>query len=173
MKFAPGTSQGVMNRVNRMAAKPIDKTGSAMGGPRGGMGGPGMAAPVRTAPAYNTANILTRKKGGPVKESKEMAKKEVSFMKKAGAPKSMIKHEKAEAGMKSGGKVKKFDGGGMAYPRQNPRPGVAPFKGGITKKMAGGGLTAGHKAADGVASKGKTKGKMVKMAGGGMRGGKC
>jgi hypothetical protein len=35
------------------------------------------------------------------------------------------------------------------------------------KKMAKGGLAAGHKAADGVASKGKTKGKMVTMKSGG------
>ena len=41
--------------------------------------------------------------GGEMKESKAMAKKEISFMKKKGAPKSMIKHEKAEYGMKSGG----------------------------------------------------------------------
>jgi hypothetical protein len=37
-----------------------------------------------------------------------------------------------------------------------------------TKKMAGGGLSAGHKAADGIAKKGKTKGMEVKMAKGGM-----
>jgi hypothetical protein len=44
------------------------------------------------------------KEGGNMKESKAMVKKEISFMKKAGAPKSMIKHEKAEAkGMKKGG----------------------------------------------------------------------
>lgn len=36
------------------------------------------------------------------------------------------------------------------------------------KKMAKGGLAAGHKAADGVAQKGKTKGMQVKMAMGGM-----
>ncbi len=51
------------------------------------------------------------------------------------------------------------------------------------KKMASGGLAAGHKSADGVATKGKTKGKEIKMAGstgmkkGGMTkmkyGGKC
>ena len=78
-------------------------------------------------------------KGGEMKESKAMMKKEVGFMKKAGAPKSMIKHEKAEYGMK---------------------------KGGMTK-MAAGGLAAGHKSADGIAKKGKTKGTMVKMAYGG------
>ncbi len=78
--------------------------------------------------------------GGDMKESKQMMKKEVNFMKKKGAPKSMIKHEMAEAGMKKGGKAKGY---------------------------AAGGLAAGHKAADGVASKGKTKGMQVKMMGGG------
>jgi hypothetical protein len=61
--------------------------------------------------------------GGEMKESKQMMKKEVAFMKKKGAPKSMIKHEEAEA-----------------------------------KGYARGG---------GIESKGKTKGKMVKMARGG------
>ena len=72
-------------------------------------------------------------KGGEMKESKAMMKKEVGFMKKAGAPKAMLKHEQAEMkAMKKGGKA--------CY--------------------AGGGYV---RAADGVASKGKTKGKMVKM----------
>jgi len=75
--------------------------------------------------------------GGSMKESKAMMKKEVSFMKKKGAPKSMIKHEEAEYGMKKGGMAK--SGGSF------------------------------RRAADGIASKGKTKGKMVKMA----YGGKC
>ena len=84
---------------------------------------------------------FTKKEGGEMKESKAMMKKEVSFMKKKGAPKSMIKHEEAEAkGMKYGGK---------------------------TKKMAGGGLAAGHKQADGIATKGKTKAKQVTMRKGG------
>lgn len=88
------------------------------------------------------AGLSRKAKGGEMKESKAMVKKEVGFMKKKGAPKSMIKHEMAEAGMKHGGKV---------------------------KKMAGGGLTGGHKSADGIARKGKTKGKEIKMA----YGGKC
>ena len=77
---------------------------------------------------------FTKAGGGEMKESKAMMKKEVAFMKKKGAPKSMVKHEMKEAGM---------------------------------KKMAGGGLAAGHKSADGVARKGKTKAKQVKMAYGG------
>ena len=40
-------------------------------------------------------------------------------------------------------------------------------KGGVAKKMASGGLSSGHKSADGVVSKGKTKGKMIKMNMGG------
>ena len=81
-------------------------------------------------------------------ESKAMMKKEVAFMKKKGAPKSMIKHEEKEAGMKHGGKVKKY---------------------------AAGGLAAGHKSADGVAHKGKTKAKQITMGGstGMKKGGKC
>lgn len=54
-----------------------------------------------------------------MKESKAMVKKEVEFMKKKGAPKSMIKHEKAEMEEYCyGGKVKKMAAGGMPV---NPR----------------------------------------------------
>ena len=165
------------------------------------------------------AGISKKAKGGDMKESKAMVKKEVSFMKKKGAPKSMIKHEMAEAGMKKGGSTKKMAMGGMGQrppttpgkpmprppikprdigtgagprPTMGPRPrdigtGAGPRptmpreplaqalnkpagmmkKGGSVKKMAGGGLAAGHKSADGVARKGKTKAEQVKMAGGG------
>lgn len=100
--------------------------------------------------------------GGRMAESKSMMKKEVSFMKKKGAPKSMIKHEMKEAGMEAGGIAKK-----MPTARQMGNLGMK--HGGAVKKMAGGGLAAGHKAADGVAKKGKTVGKMVAMK----YGGKC
>jgi hypothetical protein len=198
------------------------------------------------------------KEGGHMKESKEMMKKEVSFMKKKGAPKSMIKHEMKEAGMKPvqmamGGMAKGMTKGmaarsvaqpqkpsppappGAIFPKQlspqrsraaemarsmkaspavqatnlvkaynaqksgnmstvsqsapNQMRGViGPLaaatargmmkKGGAVKKMAGGGLSAGHKSADGVAKKGKTDTKQVAMKKGGavkkMRyGGKC
>ena len=97
------------------------------------------------------------KKGGEMKESKAMIKKEVGFMKKAGAPKSMIKHEESEMGMKKGGMTKYAKGGGVAS------------KMGTVKTAA--------PSRDGIATKGKTKGTMVKMAKGGMTkmksGGKC
>ena len=56
--------------------------------------------------------------------------------------------------------------GGMAG-AMHKMPDGKMMKNSAMKKMASGGLTAGHKAADGVASKGKTKGKMVKMNMGG------
>ena len=72
------------------------------------------------------------KSGGGMAESKKMVKKEVSFMKSKGAPKSMIKHEMGEMkGMKKGG--------------------VAASKMGAVKTAA--------PSRDGVAVKGKTKGK--------------
>ena len=103
---------------------------------------------------------FTKKEGGPVKESKSMMKKEVAFMKKKGAPKSMIKHEKAEAGMEAGGVAKKL-------PTAKQMGSLGMKSGGKVKKYAAGGLTAGHKSADGIASKGKTKGKQVAMRSGG------
>jgi len=104
-------------------------------------------------------------KGGEMKESKMMMKKEVEFMKKKGAPKSMIKHEMTEAkGMKAGGYAK----GGMAACKTVAKKEVkAHEKRMHAKKMAGGGLSAGHKSADGIATKGKTKAKQVMMRMGG------
>ena len=91
--------------------------------------------------------------------------------------------------MKKGGKIKKMAAGGMAkddraqdkkmvkkavgmHDKQQhggKKTDLATLKkGGMAmKKMAGGGLAAGHKEANGVAKKGLTKGTMVKMAKGG------
>lgn len=78
-------------------------------------------------------------KGGEMKESKAMEMRHVAAMKKAGVPKKIVREEQAEAdSMKRGGKV---------------------------KKMATGGFV---RAADGIATKGKTKAKQVTMCGGGM-----
>ncbi len=83
-------------------------------------------------------------KGGDMKESKAMAKKEISFMEKKGAPKSMIKHEKEEYGMKKGG-MKKMASGGITTAKMGAVKTAAPSK-------------------DGIASKGKTKGTQIKMS---------
>jgi DNA uptake protein ComE-like DNA-binding protein len=80
------------------------------------------------------------KEGGEMKESKAMVKKEIGFMKKAGAPRSMIKHEESE--MKG---MKKMAGGGITTAKMGTVKTAAPSR-------------------DGMATKGKTKGTMVKMA---------
>ena len=77
-------------------------------------------------------------KGGGMAESKAMVKKEVSFMKKAGAPKSMVKHEESE--------MKKMAKGGITTAKMGAVKTAAPSR-------------------DGLATKGKTKGTMVKMSG--------
>ena len=84
-------------------------------------------------------------KGGQMKESKAMVKKEVSFMKKKGAPASMIKHEESEMGMKKGG-MKKMASGGITSAKMGTVRTAAPSR-------------------DGLAAKGKTKGTQVKMSG--------
>jgi hypothetical protein len=96
-----------------------------------------VGVPVKVAKEFNEADKGRKfEKGGDMKESKKMVGKELAFMKKKGAPKSMIKHEMAEAGMKKGGGVKKMASGGSASAR-----------------------------ADGIAQRGKTKGKMLNKGG--------
>jgi hypothetical protein len=86
------------------------------------------------------------KSGGGMAESKKMVKKEVAFMQKKGAPKSMIAHEKGEMmGMKKGG-MPKFAKGGVIASKMGAVKTAAPSR-------------------DGVAVKGKTKGKQIVMAG--------
>ena len=91
------------------------------------------------------------REGGDMKDSKAMAKKEIAFMEKKGAPKSMIKHEKAEYGMKAGGSCKAE---AKKEVKAHEKRMHSMAKGGVTR-------------ADGCVSKGHTKGTMVKMAGGG------
>jgi hypothetical protein len=88
------------------------------------------------------------RKGGEM-ESKAMVKKEIGFMKKKGAPASMIKHEKAEMrGMKKGGSIRAHGEHGVQKSGHTR---------GTVVKMAKGGFV---RSADGVAQRGKTKGKM-------------
>jgi hypothetical protein len=96
-------------------------------------------------------------KGGDMKESKAMVAKEMAFMKKKGAPKSMIKHEMAEA------KGKPFAKGGDVK-------GALAKHAAMPASKAHAGLKAGGyvRAADGCATKGKTKGTQITMKSGGM-----
>jgi hypothetical protein len=123
----------------RMLAMMMAKK-KAMGRPPMG-GAPQMPAPSGMPPAM--------KRGGDVKESKAMVKKEVDFFKKKGAPASMVKHEEAEMkGMSRGGGVEKR----------------GKTQGKMVKMAKGGMFT---KAANGVAQRGKTKATQIKMNRGG------
>ena len=128
----------------------------------------------------------TFNKGGIMKESKGMMKKEVSFMQKKGAPASMIKHEKAEEGMNKGGMpmkdgkpafMKKFAKGGVTGKRgyvangkrenstmgdsvagENPKIQKRGLTEGRVIKMASGGsVSSASRRADGIAQRGKTR----------------
>jgi hypothetical protein len=118
----------------------------------------------------------TFKEGGPMK-SVDMKKNpgvaklptavrnKMGFMKEGGKAHSDVKMDKKVV-KKAVGMHDKQQHGGKKTDLATLR------KGGMAcapKKMASGGLAAGHKTADGIATKGKTKGKEVKMT----RGGKC
>ena len=93
-----------------------------------------------------------------------------AFAKKVGIPQSVGQEfNKADKGktFKKGGMMKHED-----IKKDMPmmkKVAAAAVKGHEKRmhKMAGGGLAAGHKSADGCAVKGKTKGRMIAMKGGG------
>ena len=105
-------------------------------------------------------------KGGDMKESKAMVKKEVSFMKEKGAPKSMMKHEMEEGKMKRGGITKPMPTAKEMGTLNMKKGGVVPSKMGAVK-TAKPSMGSASSRADGIAQKGKTKGKLLK------KGGKC
>lgn len=111
-----------------------------------------VGVPVSVGEEFNRADKGRKfSKGGEMAESKKMMAKEVAFMKKKGAPKSMIKHEKAEMkGMKEGG---------MSLAKHASMPASKAHKG-----LKSGGFV---RSADGIAKRGKTRAMQVKMAGGG------
>ena len=114
-----------------------------------------------------------------------------SFAKKVGVPQSVGQDfSKADKGktFKRGGEMAtkgvnpfaKFEKSGKDVEKKGMKEGskadmaldkkqMMGMKKGGMKKMAAGGLSSGHKSADGIASKGKTKGKDIMMK----RGGKC
>ena len=88
-----------------------------------------------------------------------------SFAKKAGVPQSVGKDfSNADKGktFKRGGEMAKANPFMEMIAKKKAAAGKKPMK-----KMAAGGLAGGHKAADGVAVKGKTKAKQIKMKSGG------
>jgi hypothetical protein len=118
------------------------------------------------------------KKGGSM-ESKAMMKKEISFMKRKGAPKSMIKHEQAEAkGYKKGGSIKETMGprnmsqdvergsntklkhGEHGIQKRGHTRGMEEKMKGGPKKFAAGGHVRAH-GEHSIQLKGHTRGKVV------------
>jgi hypothetical protein len=140
---APGMSRGLAQKVG--AANQAE----AMSQLKGAIGAPGGVAGGTMKNALGALRGM--KKGGKVEEA-GMVGKEVAFMKKKGAPKSMIKHEQAE--------MKGFARGGGIESK-------GKTKGKIVKMASGGMVGRASSRADGCAQRGKTKGKQVKMAGGG------
>jgi hypothetical protein len=111
-------------------------------------------------PNVNLEKFAGKKSGGYLFNEE----KKGSTMKKMnpGMMAMMAKKKSMKSGgmpmvMKDGKKVPAFAADGKGKMKH----------GGTVKKMAGGGLAAGHKQADGVASKGKTKAMQVKMKKGG------
>jgi len=125
----------------------------------------------REASARNrlgSKDIEDFKKGGMMKESKAMVGKEMAFMKKKGAPASMMKHEKAEMmGMKKGGMpmkdgkpmfMKKMNMGGMSsYAKGGGIESRGKTKGTIVRMATGGSVSSASRRADGIAQRGKTR----------------
>ena len=158
-KFAVGGSSlakvGKQNTRHGKMDMPFSQLNRFAGMKAGGLMDKGVE---KKLPTSKQMGALGMKSGG-MKESKAMVGKEVDFMKKMGAPKSMVKHEAAEMGaMKKGGMAKYARGGGIESKGKTK---------GTIIKMAAGGLAGGHKAADGIAQRGKTKGMKVSMKGGG------
>ena len=108
-----------------------------------------------------------------------------AFAKKVGVPQSVgqdfSKTDKGKTFKRGGDMVAKMDPRVMqmmmARKRAAMAPAAAPMaapggmggmkKGGAAKKMASGGLSSGHKSADGIVQRGKTKGKNIAMKKGG------
>jgi len=128
-------------------------------------------AAVANNPAF------AKKAGVPQSVGKDFtaADKGVSFK---GGPRSRPDLQKVNKPETLQGKTELFKKGGTMAGKMNPgfmammakkkagaKAEMPMKKGGAAKKMAAGGLSGGHKAADGVASKGKTKGKQIVMSG--------
>ena len=97
-----------------------------------------------------------REAKGKEKDTPAIAKKEEAVLKRAKAPKDVMKYEReehAEMGMKRGGGVKKYARGGGIEVR-------GKTKGTMIKMREGGSVSAASRRADGCAMRGKTKGRI-------------
>jgi len=181
-------SKGGEMRPKKQAMKPRVDPMVLAAMMRGGAGGPPPGAapapmPMAQGPSGPPPGGMGMKKGGMAKESKAMEAKEMNFMKKKGASKSMMRHEEEEVkGMKKGGMAKETMGPrGMGMDVEKGSNKLTKFgesaiqKKGHTKgrnlgdsgptvktqtaRFAAGGSV--HNRADGIAKKGFTKGRYI------------
>jgi len=124
------------------------------------------------AVAHNPA--FAKKAGVPQSVGKEFTKSgggmPLSLKKKTQSEELDEKKKEAisdSMGMKKGGMAMKKNAGFMAMmkKKEGDKPAKKMAAGMAMKKMASGGLAGGHKSADGIATKGKTKAKQVTMGG--------
>ena len=135
--------------------------------------GDGGKVPMATADEKKMGDALMMTKRG--KDIMDAQKRMEAEKEKADAAKRARADKLLGVGMKKGGVMKKcYDDGGEAKGGMAKKAGRALVrksadtmgramkmaKGGKMKKYAAGGLASGHKSADGIASKGKTRGKM-------------
>ena len=139
-----------------------------------------VGCPVKVAKEFVAADKGKKFSGGGEmkkmfggKETKAEEMKEAKALKSGKiSPKQYVAGEKSEGhGAGAAKKASAIKSGKLSpakYAAEHKSEGMK--RGGCTtKKMASGGLTAGHKSADGIATKGKTKAKQVTMK----RGGRC
>ena len=139
-----------------------------------------VGVPVKVAKEFVAADKGKKFSGGGEmkkmfggKETKAEEMKEAKALKSGKiSPRQYVAGEKSEGhGAGAAKKASAIKSGKLSpakYAAEHKSEGMK--RGGCaTKKMASGGLTAGHKSADGIATKGKTKAKQVTMK----RGGKC
>ena len=132
----------------------------------------------KNVPNINLNKDVGLKEGGKVATKKLFGGKETAGeeLKEAKALKSgkisksqYVAGEKAEGHGKGAAKTATAIKSGKITPKQYAKAETMMCGGGKVKKMASGGLAAGHKSADGIATKGKTKARAVTMK----KGGKC
>lgn len=105
--------------------------------------------------------------GGVMKESKAMIREEMKYLKKGKAPKRVMEHEAREHESMGMERKMKMSGGGAFRRAADGIASRGKTEGKMIKMAKGGEVGSYRRAADGIATKGKTKGKMVKMNKGG------
>jgi hypothetical protein len=115
-----------------------------------------------------TMKPVDMKKNPGIAKLPTAVRNKMGYMKKGGMAKSDAKEDMKMDKAQDKAMIKKaFKQHDAQEHKGDKGTKLALKKGGMAKKMAGGGLAAGHKSANGIAKKGLTKGKEVRMKKGG------